>query len=134
MKWISVLSLAFLIIITGCEKDARNNTPLLGTWVDKNRPNDTLVVYYSNGKTIMFDNSFEYRTAARLWPGDTFFRSEVDLRGNSIGFKPLDSRPSEPFIYYSFEWIEFKKEFKMSFNGLRPYLSSIGTINFVKVK
>lgn len=134
MKPVSLALLAFVFFSLACNKDVKKNAVLLGTWVEKQYRTDTLVVYQQHGRTIMFDNCMQYRLSGRMFPDDKFFRSEIRLDGNRIGFRGTDASRREEFNYFDFEWVVYKEEFRMHYNGLRPYLSSIGYFNFVRVK
>src|SRR5687768_14495925 len=111
-------TLIVIIFIAACSKEHNNHTSLLGIWVEKNFRLDTLVVTQSGNKIIMFDNSTHYRTTGRVLSShDRYFRHHVILKKDSIGFRAADAARTEPFFYYSFQWIVFKKEFTMSYNG-----------------
>ena len=124
-----------MLLVAACSKEHNNHADLLGVWVEKTNRLDTLVVTQDGNKIIMFDYSAYYRMAGRgIWPHDRYFKHQVLLKKDSIGFRPADASRMEPFFYYHFEWVVFKKEFIMSYNGLRPYLSSIGNLTFERVK
>ena len=128
-------TLIVILLIAACSKEHNNHASLLGMWVEKNFRLDTLLVTQSGNKVIMLDNSTHYRTTGRgLSSHDRYFRHQVILKKDSIGFRPADAARMEPFFYYSFQWNVFKEEFTMSYNGLRPYLSSIGNVTYEKVK
>jgi hypothetical protein len=133
MKWLFLLNT--IILLSACKKDGyKSNEPLYGVWVEKSLRQDTLHVYRSGNKTIMFDNSLQYRMSGRMFPNDAFYRHEVLLRNDSIGFKFLDEPANHPFRFYFFKWENRYDEFTMSYNGLRLYLSSMGTITYVRVR
>ena len=125
----------FLMLVTAaCSKEHNNRASLVGTWVEKTNRLDTLHITQAGNKIIMFDNSAHYRLTGRgIWPHDSYFKHQVILKKDSIGFRLANAGRMEPFFYYPFEWIVFKKEFSMSYNGLRPYMSSIGNLTFEKV-
>src|SRR3982751_2260331 len=115
MKGVSFL-LMFTVLAVACKKDVKVNKALEGTWVDKDHQQDTLVVYRSGGKSIMFDNSVFYITQALQSP--TAGRFQYTLKGDKIGIKDIDASAEAEFIYYDFEWIVKDQEFKMSYNGI----------------
>ena len=129
---IRIFSVAFLFILSGfgCNKGSAGYGKLEGTWVEKELRLDTLVVYRSNGKDMMLDNSEAYRRYP-VWASNYAFRSEFRLKGDKIGFRPAAS--GGDFIWYDFRWNGYD-EFTMPYNGLRPYLSSIGDITYVKLR
>jgi len=88
------------------------------------------VVYRSNGKDLMFDNSLAFRSFP-TWASNYAFTHEFKLNADKIGFRPADSH--DDFFWYDFRW-QNNDEFTMRYNGLRPYLSSIGDITFVRLK
>ena len=134
MKLLAVLFSAIAFIITAaCSKEEDDNAVLTGTWVGKTFKTDTLVVYRSNGRHLMLDNSDYYRRrVAGSFPGVEFFKHQYILKKDSIGLRSFNS--NGPFFYYSFQWITYNQEFRMSYNGIRPYLSSIGFITYVRIK
>ncbi len=119
-----------LTIVTGCNKQAQEHKALMGNWVEKTNRLDTLVVYRSNGKDLMFDNSLHFRSFP-TWASNYAFRYEFKLNGDKIGFRSADSQGD--FLWYDFRW-QNNDEFTMRYNGLRPYLSSIGDITYVRLK
>jgi hypothetical protein len=132
----SILLLATLFALNACSKETKieaGTGPLLGVWVEKNHRQDSLHVYRSGDKTIMFDNSPYYRMSGRVFPLDIYFRHEILLQNDSIGFRPANAPSSHPFFFYFFRW-DSDQQFTMSYNGIRPYLSSIGTLTYEKVR
>ena len=132
---VTYVLLACLLILVACEKDTKVNDSLIGKWVDKQRREDTLVVYRAGNKDIIFDNSLYYRSTMRILiypPGNQFlFRLNKDQ--NKIGVKWINNTDEDAYVYYDFEWIVFMKEFRISQNAIRPYLSSIGNLDFERV-
>ena len=120
----------FIIIGMSCEKQAAKNAGLSGVWVEKTNRLDTLVIYSSGGKDMMFDNSAAYRSYP-VWASNYAFRYEFKVNADKIGFRAAGS--TADFMWYDFHW-NSKEEFTMRYNGLRPYLSSIGDISYVSIK
>ena len=132
MKPVYLFSL--FVFLAACDKAYQAKEPLVGVWVEKTYREDSLQVYRSNGKTIMFDNSVHYRMSGRMFPQDKYFRHQVTLKDDKIGFKPFDASDRQEYMFYYFKWSDDKDEFTMSYNGLRPYLSSIGNVTYQRVK
>ena len=135
MKGMIFVLISLCLLSIACSKENATDASLLGVWVDKNHPLDTLVVYRENGKNIIFDNSLAFRTPCCYVPNQkSNFLHQYLLKKDSIGFKYGNASHRDPYFFYSFRWIKYKEEFSMPYNGLRPYLSSIGTNTYVKVK
>ena len=132
---IALYSLVAFMLCLSCKKDNKTNASLVGVWVDKDRQEDTLVVYQLGNKSIMFDNSHYFRTnlAALAHPNIYKFQYRLKEKDNKIGIKAFEAPPNDPYVDYEFQWIIYKEEFRMSKNGIRPYLSSIGIINYKRV-
>ena len=77
------------IILGSCNKEAKQNGELVGTWVERNFEHDTLVVYQSNGKSFLLDNSELYRSSRGIFPGNEYFTWEYRLKKESIGLRSV---------------------------------------------
>ena len=130
MKAFFIICSFCIIVAMSCEKQAAENGGLTGVWVEKTNRLDTLVIYSEGGKNMMFDNSAAYR-GFPVWASNYAFRHEFKVNGDKIGFRPPGN--TVDFMWYDFRW-NSKDEFTMRYNGLRPYLSSIGDITYVSLQ
>lgn len=131
MRWLLLLSACLWI---ACKKDNASARIPDGVWVDKARPLDTIVTYRENGKNILFDNSAAYRMGGAGSPIPNYAKWVYKLSPGKIRLM-FYSQASEDYFTYDFTWLTEGKEFSMTANAIRPYLSSIGTkLVYEKVK
>src|SRR5689334_17301323 len=117
MKVLLLILVASLFSLTACNKTNATDASLMGVWVDKNYPLDTLVVYREDGKNMMFDNSLAFRQSYATNPNakNSVLHQYILTKG-SIGLKWGNASRRDPYMFGSFRWINYKEEFNMSYN------------------
>lgn len=131
MRWFLFLSACLFI---ACKKDNASTRIPDGVWVDKAYPLDTIITYRENGKNILFDNSALYRSVRSRLSNDDSYKWKYKLSPGKIHLM-FYSQSSQDYFTHDFVWVTEGKEFSMTANAIRLYLSSIGTkLVYEKVK
>lgn len=129
--------LFILLLIAGflaCTKNrnSSSSTLLKGKWIDAQHTGDTLEIYGEGGKLVAFDNTFYLRTSMLPYINYNEHRREIgDLLKDEIYVRPYQS--SGPFFNYYFKWVNYPDKFETDVHAIRPYISSVYNVTWIKV-
>ena len=80
----------------------------------------------------MFDNSEYLRTNLAIWTNYDFFKREIGgVENKTIAVKPYKS--AEDYFHYQFNWIDLPVKFEMQVHAIRPQISAIYNLTWIKV-
>ncbi|MBI2731131.1 MAG: hypothetical protein HYX40_10330 [Sphingobacteriales bacterium] len=118
--------------ISSCSK-SDSSAILYGKWINIKNTEDTLEFFKEGSKQIMFDNSLYLRASMSPYINIGNFKKEYTAPiGGKIGVRLYNS--NSEFYSYNFTWLEFGNMFSIPVQAIRPQVSALYDITYIKVR